>query len=140
VVDVIETSKRKGVISLSDEKFEVLQALYAFSVKKIYNHPEIQSYKDCSSRIIERLFEHLMKLIGTHGWDFERYQRSALLFERMFGNYLNKMTKIYEAENASNMHIIRDYIAGMTDGFAISCMEDISLPKPLCFNRSRPSE
>lgn len=30
--------------------------------------------------------------------------------------------------------IVRDYIAGMTDGYALRCMKEISLPEELSFD------
>jgi dGTPase len=43
VVDVIETPKANGIISLSDERFFVLEELYKFSVEKIYKHPAYEA-------------------------------------------------------------------------------------------------
>ena len=46
------------------------------------------------------------------------------------------MKKLYEDEKTSPKEIVRDYIAGMTDGYALKCMKEISLPEELCFDKS----
>jgi dGTP triphosphohydrolase len=39
-------------------------------------------------------------------------------------------------EGASTKVIVRDYIAGMTDGYALRCMKEISLPAELSFDQN----
>ena len=45
------------------------------------------------------------------------------------------MEKIYDEENAGAIAIVRDYVAGMTDVYALKCMKEISLPEELSFDR-----
>ena len=43
------------------------------------------------------------------------------------------MKKIYQEEEASHLKIIRDYIAGMTDRYALKCFREITFPDELVF-------
>jgi len=138
VIDVIETSQNKGLICLSDEKFAVMMELYKFSIKKIYQHSKIMRYQEFCKRIVNELFDYLVELYDKWNSDFEAYYRSLGPLDRRFGRYLFKMQKIYAAEKAGAKAIARDYIAGMTDGYALRCMKEISLPEELSFDRPLP--
>jgi len=45
------------------------------------------------------------------------------------------MKKIYGGESFIPQQIVTDYISGMTDDFALKCMQEISIPKPMEFQR-----
>ncbi len=138
VIDVIETSLKAGVIRLSDEKFAIMMKLYEFSAKEIYRHSTITRYQEFCERIINELFEYLVKLYCKWNSNFEVYSRSPGPLDRRFGRYLFKMQKIYDKETAGAEAIVKDYIAGMTDDYAIRCMKEISLPEELSFDRPLP--
>lgn len=135
VIDVIQTSQKEGVICLSGEKFEVMMGLYNFSVKKIYQHSKITRYQEFCKRIINELFDYLVGLYDKWNSDFSAYYRSPGPLDKRFGRYLFKMRKIYAAEKVGAKAITRDYIAGMTDDYALRCMQEISLPEELSFDR-----
>ncbi len=78
VIDVINTSKKKGKISLSDNRYEVLSKLYDFSVAQIYKHPAIERYKLYCERIIDELFDYLINLMDINGWEIASYNKSPV--------------------------------------------------------------
>lgn len=133
VVDIIQTSNATGKISLSPERYEVLMALYNFSAEHIYRHPAIERYKIYCERIVERLFDYLMDVLSIKGWDIDAYERSPVPLDKRFGRFLNGMRKVYGDGREANITVVRDYVAGMTDGYALRCMREISLPDELSF-------
>jgi dGTPase len=133
VIDVITNSKKTGKISLSDGKYEVLMELYKFSTEKIYKHPAIERYQVYCEKIIDQLFKYLLALMDTQAWDLDSYNNSRVPLDRRFGQFLKGMSSVYDTKYSSNMYVIRDYIAGMTDGYALRCMKEISLPDELYF-------
>ena len=136
IVDVIETSKKEGIVALSDEKYKVLMELYKFNMDHIYKHDAIERYKKYCIHIIETLFDHLLDIYTNWDFDLERYEKSPVLLDARFGGYLCYMQSIYMQEKASAKSIVRDYIAGMTDSYALKCMREISLPEELNFDKS----
>ncbi len=134
VVDVIDISHKTGKICISSARFEVIMELYKFSAQNIYKHPAIERYKLYCERIIERLFDYLVGLMDVNGWDFNGYFKSPVPLDQRFGKYLKHMKHIYDEGLASNMLVVRDYVAGMTDGYALKCMREISLPDELNFD------
>lgn len=135
VLDIIETSGRDGKIALSDQRFDLIMKLYNFSVEKIYKHEAIERYASYCERIIEELFNYLVGIYNNCNNDYQKYYSSPVPLDKRFGNYLEIMNKkVYNLENASPNMIVRDYIAGMTDGYALRCMKEISLPEELSFD------
>ena len=135
---VLIPSKKEGVICLSDEKFKVMMKLHDFSAANIYKHKDITRYQDFCKKIIDKLFDYLVRLNNKWNSNFERYANSPGSLDRRFGRYLSQMQMIYQAEKAGAKAIVRDYIVGMTDDYAIQCMKEISLPEELSFDQPLP--
>jgi dGTPase len=76
-----------------------------------------------------------MELMAANGPDMAAYLKSDTALDRRFGNYISAMSHVYGDWSASHMEVVRDYIAGMTDGYALRCMREISLPDELVFER-----
>jgi dGTP triphosphohydrolase len=113
-----------------------------FNYESIYSHPRIKEYRKYCKRIIATLFEYLSALYYSYHWDFDWYLKEDNLdIDKFFGNYLKGMQGFYlsemKASNWSNgdmgKQIVADYISGMTDKFAIDCMREISIPRPIEF-------
>lgn len=136
VLDVITTSEREGIIALSNEKYEVLLELHKFSEDHIYNHEAIKRYKRYCERIIETLFDYLIDIFNNYNFGLEGYMKSPVQLDVRFGRYLSHMQRLYEGETTPAKSIVRDYIAGMTDSYALKCMREISLPEELNFDKS----
>jgi dGTPase len=135
VVDVITNSKKEGKIAFSEAKYEILMELYKFSVDKIYSHEKIIRYRKYCERIISEIFDYLINLYDKWDYDIQAYYSSPCPLDIRFGWYLEKMKKIYDDERAGAIAIVRDYVAGMTDVYALKCMKEISLPEELSFDR-----
>jgi dGTPase len=74
----------------------------------------------------------LIEIYDSYGNDYHRYKKSPVPLDRRFGNYLKKMEGVYRKKSNAKQ-IVTDYIAGMTDGYALRCMREISLPEELSF-------
>lgn len=139
--DLIESSSEEE-IKFSKDCHDLMVELKDFNYQAIYNHHRIKEYKVYCKRIISTLYDYLSKLYCSYHWDFEWYFKdNSLNLDKFFGNYLKGMEEFYKKEKASNnwtegeigKQIIADYISGMTDNFAIECMREISIPKPIEF-------
>ncbi|MCK9363376.1 MAG: HD domain-containing protein [Syntrophales bacterium] len=135
VVDVITNSKKEEQIAFSDSKYKVLLELYKFSVARIYSNEKITRYGKYCERIITEIFDYLLNLYDKWDSNIQSYYNSPCPLDVRFGWYLEKMEKIYDEERAGATIIVRDYVAGMTDLYALKCMKEISLPEELSFDR-----
>lgn len=145
VLDLIDSST-EDQISFSKEYHELMIDLKNFNYGAIYNHPRITEYKVYCKRIISTLYDYLSKLYCSNHWDFEWYlKKESLDIDNFFGNYIKGMRDLYLKEKRENnwsegdlgKQIVTDYISGMTDKFAIECMKEISIPRPIEFKPRR---
>lgn len=135
VIDVVETSKKKSTVSVSDEKYDVLEALSQFSLDNIYHHPAILRYIGYCKHIVESLFKHLVEIYSNWNLDLDKYKESPVPLDQRFGRYLGYMQDLYKREKSNAKLIACDYVAGMTDSYALRCMEEISFPEELSFDK-----
>ncbi len=134
VIDIIENSKNNGSIKFSEEKHRLILELRDFNNKYIYNHRKILKWRTHGERIIKVLFEYLLDLYDRNGKNIKKYYKDdSNKLDQIFANYLKKMIPFYKKEDTAPKQIIADYISGMTDEFALKCMEYISIPEPLDF-------
>ena len=131
VLDIIETSTKENIISFSCEKYNLVNELKEFNYKRIYGHERIEEYKRMCENGITKLFEYLTELYCRYGNDYSRYKESKIRLDNAFGRYIEKMKDFYMSEENVPNRIITDYVGGMTDKYALECLKQITMPKPL---------
>lgn len=131
VADVVNESQGKDYVGFSDEKNELIQRLYAFNRERIYRNPRMEKYRVFCKRIIEGIFDYLLDLYAQHGWDVAAYGQGIIRLDQQFGSFLAELLHVYEAERAPAVRIVADYVAGMTDEYAIESIKQITIPEPI---------
>ncbi|MCD6328163.1 deoxyguanosinetriphosphate triphosphohydrolase [bacterium] len=108
VNDVIRATWDVGMefIAMSGRICEATERLRAFLHREVYNNPTSVEQFDKAKRLLKRLYQYYLEHL--HLVPTPRFQPKS--------------------ENANQ--IVCDYIAGMTDGFAILCYEDVFIPRP----------
>ena len=119
--------------NFSDEKFELLSQLRNFNYQSIYHNEQMCRRQDAINHCIGDLFAYFRKLFQRYQFDYEGYQKERKLAARGFGNYIKSMNRVYKEDAAQINTIISDYIAGMTDSFALSIMQEVILPTTIDF-------
>lgn len=132
-IDLIESSKDSDKIGFSDEMYEKLKILKQFNYRNIYLHPDILKYRKKGEKILEEIFDYLIDLYGNNGQDYQKYLSCDSELGISFGKYIKKMKKLYDKENNIPRQIVCDYIAGMTDNYALDAFKSIKLPNPIKF-------
>ncbi|HRD17577.1 MAG TPA: HD domain-containing protein [Candidatus Marinimicrobia bacterium] len=125
VFDVIDWSTKNGKIGFSPEKFALISEFKEFSREKIYDNPKLKYWRSYSGFVIETLKNYLIDLYEKYQNDYERYANSRTPLDVKFGKYLKSLHERYQAEKCSSELIVRDYIAGMTDAYALHCFQNI---------------
>lgn len=129
VQDIIETSLGKGIIGFSDPIYQAVLTLKEFNYKCIYTHPKLTAYHDYFERILLTLYNYLMELVGKKGRDSGEYVGEKNYLALRFGDFLKKMEDFYQTEKAREEDMVIDYLAGMTDDYAINCAKEILIPQ-----------
>lgn len=140
VLDIINNSK-EGKIQFSEEYTSIMKELYTFNKNNIYANPIINKYRDYCENIIKVICKHLEDLFTNYEFNFNSYFKSDLNLDKLFGRYLKAMQRFYDKEKESigytheqlKIRIVIDYVAGMSDVYALDCMKELSIPKPIEF-------
>ncbi|WP_099203259.1 deoxyguanosinetriphosphate triphosphohydrolase [Miniphocaeibacter massiliensis] len=112
VIDVIENSYNKNKILMSNKKYEKMLLLRGFMFDRVYLNPIVKSDEKKAHGIIEALYSY--------------YKKN---FEELYEGHLKVYKDNDKLMNSTEDDIITDYIAGMTDTFAIHKYMDLFLPK-----------
>ncbi|MFH1943073.1 MAG: HD domain-containing protein [bacterium] len=130
VMDVVKSSEGKEEIVFSDAKYELLCQLKEFNYDRIYNHPLLLENDKSIAGLLKHLFNHLICTYGQHGNDDRAYMRSSIKVDHYFGKFLSTRKSLYDAESLPERCVV-DFVAGMTDSYALESAEDILFPQPL---------
>lgn len=112
--DLVENSTNKNKLEFSSNTYSFMLALKDFNYQRIYGSPELQGQKNRIYLILSQLFDHyvneLTQGIGRH----DNY------YCQVFADFIRQMNYSKQTLNAEK---VVDYIAGMTDNFALACFE-----------------
>ena len=125
VYDVIDWSSKNEKIGFSQEKFELIMDLKKFSRQNIYKNPKLEYWNKYSDFVLESIYQYLNSSFEKNELDFRAYSQSNNSLDVKFGKYVKSLKKRYDKEGLDQNSIICDYIAGMTDAYAIQCFKNI---------------
>jgi len=135
VKDMIENSSAER-IALSDEASELMDRMFAFNYERIYWSPSIRAYVDHVHGLLEGLFEKLLGVVKSCGDDISKYDGDSQTCV-VLGDFVNKRRNLYwgeergEDEETLSQRIVIDFIATLTDRFAVDAFSELYLPKPM---------
>ena len=130
VMDVVKSSENKNEIVFSDEKYELICALKDFNYEKIYNHPILLQSDGSITSLLEHLVRHLIESFQEHGEDFKAYAHTPYKVDGYFAKYLSKRKHLYVDEPFPKRRVI-DFVAGMSDSYALESAREVLFPKSL---------
>ena len=105
VTDAIQTSMEAGEVVLSPNVDKALKDLRAFMFERVYRNPVAKSEESKAKDMLKRLFEYYC----THPWALPEDFQPQLSFDGL-------------------ERIVCDYIAGMTDHYAVDKYTEIFIP------------
>lgn len=125
--DVIKESKWLDKITFSDNTAEIINKLKDFNTSAIYKNIKITKQKNRINNIIEDLYETFYQAITEtnrgkqkkNGYDGDYYN--------IFFDFLKDMDY---SDTEADAQIVSDFIAGMTDNFAIRAYQYLFLLSP----------
>ena len=105
--DVIDTSYGTGAVMMSEEVAEALAALRRYMFEYLYTNPIAKSEEVKAEKLLEILFHYYME-------DQSRLNNESI-------------EMLYMGESLET--VVCDYIAGMTDNYAIETFKEIYVPR-----------
>ena len=121
VQDIIENSMDKGCIMMSDHAGEALEHTLKDNVNKIYTTQKVKTYEKYCDVMIEGLFDAFYEAVQNIGKAAD--SKSPAI--RKFAEFVYNHPDFKEQVNTPLPIYVSDYIAGMTDSFAVSCFNEI---------------
>ena len=104
-MDAIRTSREAGTVMLSPAVDQALRDLRSFMFERVYRNPIAKGQESKAKDMLQRLFEYYIKNPEMLPEDFQ----PQLSFDGM-------------------ERTVCDYIAGMTDNYAVDKFEEIFIP------------
>jgi len=129
VNDLINYSMENGRIGFSTEKYQAFLEMKDFNYRNIYKNPVLSDYHRYFQRILNTLHGYLQEIWKQYGTDFGGYSHENNSFAGRFAHYVEKMQGFYEEQEGSWDMLLPDFIAGMTDDFALDAIGEIMLPQ-----------
>ena len=129
VSDIIATAEARHEIGYSDPVYRASLVLKEFNYARIYENPRLEAFHAYFDRILNTLFDYLYGLYERYGYDLPPYLEAGNSLSSRFGDYLQKMRGYYDKIGELPKRIVGDYIAGMTDDFAIDSIQEIMVPR-----------
>ena len=111
--NIITNSQGKNDICMSQKVAHAMQGLRGFMFKSVYTNPVAKGEEKRAMELVERLFYYYM----------ERIEKLPEHYYKMLG------------EGEKKERVVCDYIAGMTDQYAIAKFEEIFVPKAWQVNK-----
>ena len=106
--DVIINSMDKPIVKMSEEVEEAMQGLRNFMFENVYRNPLAKQEETKAIEMIKNLYHYYMEHL-----------------DKIPQEYLQLMEK----NNDSKEQVICDYIAGMTDNYAVKTFQEIFVPE-----------
>lgn len=131
VQDLITHSDSEKGLTFSNEIFRAVEEFKTFNYEKIYLSPMLKGYKDYFTRLISLIVDYLYDLFTRFEFDSSLYAQEKNMLSVGFSNYLTDMKDEYQRFDGTYDRVIFDYIAGMSDNFALDCADEILKPHHL---------
>jgi len=130
VNDVITSSTEEG-IRFSDGLFPAVLEMKNFNYEKIYRSGMLAGYERYFTRLIRLIVEYLEFLITEYGTQEEMYLTERNMLALGFYKHQLEMHDAYIAHDGNLNLMVFDYVAGMSDNFALDCADEILKPEHL---------
>ncbi|NJL71758.1 MAG: phosphohydrolase, partial [Candidatus Competibacteraceae bacterium] len=128
VGDLIAESLRTGEIGFSDDIFQAILAMKQFNYRTIYEGPALTGYHTYFERILRTLWAYLRDLYTRYGDDIPRYG-ARTTGSQPIRRLHRQDERLYEGVDKGWGNLVLDYVAGMTDDYALECVQEIMIPR-----------
>ena len=130
--DMVENSGQQ-YISISQSKATLLHDLIEFNDKQIYHSEAAERNKKQASHALKFLFDELTQVVTSTRRFRENGNHSNLLgltsVYRVLKQYVTEDMNGRYADQDPDSLIVLDFIAGMTDNFALNAYIELSMPQ-----------
>lgn len=121
---ILSSSPEEG-IGYSDDIADVVREFVEFNYKHIYRSDYLNAETAKRKRLLSILYSYLNSLYDDYMENSELLLKEHTVLADNFKDYLDARKQIYEERGEGRKELVFDYIAGMTDTFAIDSLKMI---------------
>jgi dGTPase len=137
IEDMIRSSHGNGYVAVSSELGDLLHKLIRFNNDHIYRSPQAEGYRAQAEKAITYLFDDLlMEFRRTNRFASDPYppageDGAVPVVYRILQQFVTEdMQNVYAPTDPDEL-VILDFVAGMTDNFAIRSVSDVFIPRTM---------
>ena len=131
ITDIVDNSSREKGISFSSYIFDAVRAFSDFNYESIYRSRILDGYSRYFYRVLTLITDYLESLYSSFGLEEKGYAEERNMLAAGFYNHIKEMRDVYIRTEGSEKRMIIDYVAGMTDNFALDSANEILKPEHL---------
>jgi dGTPase len=135
IEDMVANSVDRDYIAISAELGELLRQVIAFDLEHIYRSEQAEGFKTQANKGIQHLFDDLLRELcdkerfRTYKYPDPRSNQSVPEVYRVLWRFVHEDMKDAYAPDDPDELVILDFVAGMTDDFAMRSIGDVFIPK-----------
>lgn len=132
--DIVKESQGNSYIAISQKYGDLMHKLIDFNTINIYKSSKSERYSKQANKCLKLLFNDLLEKVKTTQKlkDFlvikDETPQVYKLLKDYCDEYCNDEIKIYSDDDPDEL-IVLDFIAGMTDSFAVRSFQELFVPK-----------
>ena len=130
VMDLIENSGSSGM-GFSDRMYQAILEMSSYNYRYIYRSELLEGYTRYFTRLIRLIVGYLDELMEKHGTDRKGYDEERNMLAAGFYAHLMELKDSYLEREGNLDRLVLDYVAGMSDNFALDCANEILKPEHL---------
>lgn len=131
VNDLVANSNQDDGIGFSDEVYEAVLEMKDYNYKNIYRSELLNGYTAYFTRLLTLIVNYLDDLIEAYGTDKKGYDEERNMLAAGFYAHLVEQEGCYKERGEGRDRLVMDYVAGMSDNFALDCSNEILVPEHL---------
>lgn len=131
VMDIINSSNAEDGLGFSKEVFDAVLEMKDYNYRYIYKSEILEGYNRYFSRLLRLIVNYLDELVRNYGYDKKGYDDEKNMLAAGFYAHLVELRGTYEEAGEGLDRLVLDYVAGMSDNFALDCANEILKPEHL---------
>lgn len=123
VNNLIVSSTPDEGIGYSDDIADVVKEFVDFNYTHIYKSEFLNRETEKRKRLLSILYSYMNELYDAYLKDSNMLLKENTILSNNFKDYLDARTSVYKERGEGRKELVFDYIAGMTDTFAIDALK-----------------
>lgn len=131
VNDIIASTSQDDGMGFSQEIYEAVLEMKDYNYRNIYRSELLAGYTGYFTRLLQLIVNYLDGLMSSYGYDKKGYDEEKNMLAAGFYSHLMELKDKYIEKEGSCARLVLDYVAGMSDNFALDCANEILKPEHL---------